>query len=107
MPLGLMPDMAYEAKENSLREGDGLLFYSDGLVEAHDSKGEMFGRPRLRQLISAHGAGNGEELRDLLLAELERFTGQNWEQEDDITLVTVQRSPRRAPPPGETGTDAT
>jgi hypothetical protein len=38
---------------------------------------------------------------------LERFTGQNWEQEDDITLVTVQRSSRRDPPPGETGTDAT
>jgi serine phosphatase RsbU (regulator of sigma subunit) len=107
MPLGLMPDMAYEAKESSLREGEGLLFYSDGLVEAHDPIGEMFGRPRLRRLISAHGAGNGEELRDLLLAELERFTGQNWEQEDDITLVTVQRSSRRDPPPGETGTDAT
>jgi serine phosphatase RsbU (regulator of sigma subunit) len=107
MPLGLMPDMAYEAKENSLSEGDGLLFYSDGLVEAHDHKGEMFGRPRLRRLISGHGAGNGEELRDFLLAELERFTGQNWEQEDDITLVTVQRSSRRDPPPGETGTDAT
>jgi serine phosphatase RsbU (regulator of sigma subunit) len=107
MPLGLMPDMAYEAKENSLSEGDGLLFYSDGLVEAHDPKGEMFGRPRLRRLVSGHGAGNGEELRDFLLAELERFTGQNWEQEDDITLVTVQRSSRRDPPPGETGTDAT
>ncbi len=98
MPLGLMPGMSYEEKETSMREGDGLLFYSDGLVEAHDPNGEMFGRPRLSRLISAHGVGSGEELRDSLLAELERFTGQNWEQEDDITLVTVQRSSRREPP---------
>src|SRR5215218_8561599 len=48
MPLGLMPAMSYEEGEASLREEHGVLFYSDGLVEAHDPKGEMFGFPRLR-----------------------------------------------------------
>jgi serine phosphatase RsbU (regulator of sigma subunit) len=52
MPLGLMPGMGYEEGEVSLREGDSVLFYSDGLVEAHDPKGEMFGFPRLRVLAS-------------------------------------------------------
>jgi len=48
MPLGLMPSMSYEEKETILGAGESALFYSDGLVEAHDSKGEMFGFPRLR-----------------------------------------------------------
>src|SRR5215210_7017643 len=54
MPLGLMPGMLYEEDETSLVAGDNLLFYSDGLVEAHDPKGEMFGFPRLQGLIEAH-----------------------------------------------------
>src|SRR5918994_1892046 len=50
MPLGLMPGMIYEQKEIELDSGQGVFFYSDGLVEAHDPKGEMFGFPRLRAL---------------------------------------------------------
>jgi serine phosphatase RsbU (regulator of sigma subunit)/anti-sigma regulatory factor (Ser/Thr protein kinase) len=92
MPLGLMPGMPYEEKEAVLAAGDDLLFYSDGLVEAHDPEGEMFGFPRLRKLIMAQSAGSGEELVDFLLAELTRFTGTDSEQEDDITLVTLGRS---------------
>ncbi|CAA9466259.1 MAG: Serine phosphatase RsbU, regulator of sigma subunit [uncultured Rubrobacteraceae bacterium] len=92
MPLGLMPGMPYEEKEADLAAGDDLLFYSDGLVEAHDSEGEMFGFPRLRDLVMVQSAGSGEELVDFLLAELTRFTGEDSEQEDDITLVTLERS---------------
>ena len=47
MPLGLMPGMSYEEKEIELLNGEAALFYSDGLVEAHDPKGEMFGFPGL------------------------------------------------------------
>jgi serine phosphatase RsbU (regulator of sigma subunit) len=50
MPLGLMPGMGYEEKETILEAGEAALLYSDGLVEAHDPKGEMFGFPRLRAL---------------------------------------------------------
>ncbi|HZB96339.1 MAG TPA: PP2C family protein-serine/threonine phosphatase, partial [Herpetosiphonaceae bacterium] len=42
MPLGLMPGMHYEEKETSLAPGDNVLFYSDGIVEAHDPQYEMF-----------------------------------------------------------------
>src|SRR5215217_2911352 len=55
MPLGLMPGMCYEEREVSLREGNCVLCYSDGLVEAHDPMGEMFGFPRLRALVAEHG----------------------------------------------------
>jgi len=92
MPLGLMTGMLYEEEEAVIASGDDLLLYSDGLVEAHDPAGGMFGFPRLRKLISVYGAGDGGELVDFLLAELTTFTGEDREQEDDITLVTLERS---------------
>ena len=93
MPLGLMPGMSYEEKETILEAGDSVLFYSDGLVEAHDPEGEMFGFPRLRALVAEHG--EERSLGDFLMEELYSFTGEGWEQEDDITLLTLRRS---APP---------
>ena len=93
MPLGLMPEMSYEEKETIVHSGEAALLYSDGLVEAHDPEGDMFGVPRLRALIAEHG--EKRSLGDLLLEELYSFTGERWEQEDDITLLTLRRS---APP---------
>jgi serine phosphatase RsbU (regulator of sigma subunit) len=90
MPLGLMPGMGYEEKEMVLQRGESVLFYSDGLVEAHDRRREMFGFPRLQGLVGAHRSG-GSSLISFLLSELARFTGEGWEQEDDITLVTLDR----------------
>ncbi len=90
MPLGLMPGMDYEEKEIVLERGESVLFYSDGLVEAHDPRREMFGFPRLQGLVGAHRSG-GSALISFLLSELARFTGEGWEQEDDITLVTLDR----------------
>jgi PAS domain S-box-containing protein len=89
MPLGLMPDMIYEQKEITLEPGESILFYSDGLAEAHSPHHEMFGFPRIEKFVGAHS--EGERMIDSLLAELERFTGEGWEQEDDITLLTLQR----------------
>jgi serine phosphatase RsbU (regulator of sigma subunit) len=92
MPLGLMPGMAYEEKEVVLGKGESVLFYSDGLVEAHDPiTREMFGFPRLQGLVGTHRSG-GSSLVGFLLSELTRFVGEDWEQEDDITLVTLERS---------------
>jgi serine phosphatase RsbU (regulator of sigma subunit) len=90
MPLGLMPGMSYEEKETILHSGEAALLYSDGLVEAHNPKGEMFGFPRLRRLVADHG--EHRSLGDFLLEELYSFTGERWEQEDDITLLTLRRS---------------
>ncbi len=94
MPLGLMPGMSYEEKEVTLDAGEAALFYSDGLVEAHGPKGEMFGFPRLRELVAAHG--EKRSLGDFLLEELYSFVGKGWEQEDNITLLTLHRSATRS-----------
>jgi serine phosphatase RsbU (regulator of sigma subunit)/predicted ester cyclase len=90
MPLGLMPGMGYEEKQTILEAGQAALLYSDGLVEAHDPKGEMFGFPRLRELVAEHG--EERSLGNFLLEELYSFVGERWEQEDDITLLTLGRS---------------
>ncbi len=92
MPLGLMPGMTYEEKETVLDAGEAALFYSDGLVEAHNPQREMFGFPRLRRLV-AEPPEEGS-LVDFLMDKLHSFTGEGWEQEDDITLVTLERSAR-------------
>ena len=87
MPLGLLPGMGYEEKETTLSPGDTLLLYSDGLVEAHDRQRGMYGFPKLRQELSEFTGGN---LIDYLLTTLHDFVGPAWEQEDDVTLVTVR-----------------
>jgi predicted ester cyclase len=93
MPLGLMPQMSYEEKDVTLEAGDGVLLYSDGLVEAHDPKREMFGFPRLQRLVTEHN--EQRSLVDFLMEELHAFVGESWEQEDDITLLTLRRSAAR------------
>ncbi|MEP6697038.1 MAG: GAF domain-containing SpoIIE family protein phosphatase [Pseudonocardiales bacterium] len=89
MPLGLMPGMAYEEKTATLRSGETMLLHSDGLAEAHAPDREMFGFPRLMKLVETDVGG--QELIDVILAEHARFIGPGAEQEDDITMVTLQR----------------
>ena len=89
MPLGLMPGMSYEENETVVNSDEQILLYSDGLAEAHDPEREMYGFPRVRgSMLSRPG---GQPLIPHLLAELERFTGSEWIQEDDVTLVTIRR----------------
>ncbi|MGH3491998.1 MAG: PP2C family protein-serine/threonine phosphatase [Sciscionella sp.] len=89
MPLGLMSGMSYEERSAALQPGDCVLLHSDGVAEAHDPDRQMFGFPRLAEVVGRGAAG--ERLLGLCLAELGRFTGPGWEQEDDITLVSLQR----------------
>ncbi|MEM7799486.1 MAG: SpoIIE family protein phosphatase [Chloroflexota bacterium] len=91
MPLGLMPNMGYEEKEIVLKAGQTVLFHSDGLAEAHNPQREMFGFPRLKASMFEHSGGPG--LIDFFLEKLAQFTGPGWEQEDDVTLVKLQRIP--------------
>jgi steroid delta-isomerase-like uncharacterized protein len=90
MPLGLMPGMSYKEKEIILDADQGVFYYSDGLVEAYNPKGEMFGFQRLRALVAEHGEERA--LGEFLMEELYSFVGESWEQENDITLLTLKRS---------------
>jgi anti-sigma regulatory factor (Ser/Thr protein kinase) len=97
MPLGLLPEMSYEEQEAQLAPGQSLVLYSDGLVEAHSIEGNMFGFPRLRELLaqrSIAGVCSGEEIITTLIENLRSFTGEEWEQEDDVTMVTLVNLPQ-------------
>lgn len=87
MPLGLMPAMTYEEHMYTLQPGAVMVLTSDGITEAHNTKGEMYGFPRLMQRV----AETSVDMVSALVGDLERFCGPEAEQEDDITLVVVRR----------------
>ncbi len=91
MPLGLLPGMRYSETQARMEPGDRMLLYSDGLVEAHDTHKEMFGFPRLRQVVGDQPSGC--DVIQVLTQALAEFTGPAWEQEDDVTLLTIEREP--------------
>lgn len=99
MPLGLMAGMSYEEKTAVLEPGETMLLHSDGIAEAHAPDREMFGFPRLKKLVEANVGGDA--LIDIVLADHARFIGPGADQEDDITMVTVERSPVASRPRGE------
>ncbi len=89
MPLGLLPGIEYEETESVLEFGQVMLLHSDGVAEAHSRDREMFGFPRLMDVVGSR-RGSGEVI-DRVLTELGRFTPPDGEQEDDITLVALRR----------------
>ncbi len=95
MPLGLLPGMDYEEKLVRLDEGDRLLIYSDGLIEAHNPEHQMFGIPTLLDLLAASSNQTAQmdsaQMINILVQSLQDFTGPDWEQEDDVTFVIVEK----------------
>lgn len=92
LPLGIFPNAEYEEVDTFLAPGESLFMYSDGLVEAHNPQGAMFGTGRLAELLAPQQGGGlleGDALIQRLMSELTAFTGPGWEQEDDVTLLTV------------------
>ena len=90
MPLGLLPGSQYDTHETTLAPDESLLFFSDGLVEAHNPAREMFGLPRVMREVAVQA--DGAVLISALLGDLKVFTGPDWEQEDDVTLVALRRT---------------
>jgi len=86
LPLGLNPNERYENQEVVLAPGDRLTLYTEGLLEARDSKGELFGFERLAELV-----GNTAAAEDAVAA------GAQFGQEDDITVLTVTLVPCGVP----------
>jgi serine phosphatase RsbU (regulator of sigma subunit) len=92
MPLGLLPGMQYEEYETMMKPGESLFLYSDGLVEAHNVDREMYGTPRLEEEMRCCSYAAPGLINHLVLS-LYSFTGIHWEQEDDITMVVIDRKP--------------
>jgi len=89
LPLGVLGDSVYGELNVVLQHGDTVLLYTDGVVEAVDARGEMFGYQRLTELLSANDDLKPRALLALLLHELRAWGGAF--QADDITIVILRR----------------
>ncbi len=83
LPLGVIPGMTYEQTRFQLDQGDRLIFLSDGVVEATNAQGELFGFERTQQV-------SNEPAR--YIAQTAKRFGQN----DDITVISVYVASRDA-----------
>jgi len=91
-PLGVSPATAYRSAETQLRDGDMLLLYSDGITEATDDAGAMFGEERLEQALSDMPAHRAAAFTGAILGAVRRFAGSAV-QSDDITVLAVRLLP--------------
>lgn len=89
LPLGLKHDLEYGQVELELTPGDTLLFYTDGIVEAHDQCRQLFGFERLERLFQSWGHLPADELIDRILGEVHAFSA-GMPTHDDMTLVVVR-----------------
>ena len=86
MPLGILNDDEFDAATQivSIEENDKIYLYSDGVIEATNDKGELFGDERLSRILTS----GKSDYFDNILNELKQFTGTT-NQDDDITLVEL------------------
>jgi serine phosphatase RsbU (regulator of sigma subunit) len=90
-PLGIFPDQEYDEVAVQLAHGDALLFYSDGISEAHGPGRVMYGTARLAEVVKRQQPGAAGALVGALLEDLRTFAGDGQQQEDDVTLVVLER----------------
>jgi serine phosphatase RsbU (regulator of sigma subunit) len=75
----------------SMRQGDTLLLYTDGIIEAHDPDQELFGKERLYEILLRKNRGTSQQIADRILENVHLFS-QGAPQHDDITLLIFQIS---------------
>lgn len=90
LPLGVDSDSDYNQLSISLAPGDTVVFYTDGVIEATNDQGEMFGQERLEALITANRYIKPRSLVALLIAQLRAWIN-GTAQDDDVTLVVLRR----------------
>src|SRR5262249_25473554 len=89
VPLGIQPDIAYSAREVDLEPGDTVVFYTDGIVEAHNPNREMFGFDRLEALVRELSDLTPEQLIETVLAAVAVFS-HGINQHDDMTMLVLR-----------------
>ncbi len=91
LPLGIMPDYAYREYTDRLDPGRILLMGTDGIWEARDASGDMYGKERFLAVVRRHAGESAAGIRDAVLADLSAFKA-GLSMEDDVTLVVVKRA---------------
>jgi len=93
--LGVFERVEFDAGTAWLEPGDRLLLYSDGVTEAMDAAGQMFGAERLEAVLAADGGADSEQMLAAVRAAIGAFAA-GAEQYDDITMVALRRVPEPA-----------
>jgi phosphoserine phosphatase RsbU/P len=91
LPMGILPGSVYEVGTTRLEDGDWLVIFTDGIVEAVNSKDEEYSEPELIRLVERESAKTPQELLQNLLAGLDQFVG-NTPQHDDMTCLLLKRN---------------
>jgi len=89
--IGFVPNYQYKQGEVKLAKGDVLLYYTDGITEAENSKREMFGMDKLKNVILENKDKNAEEIKEAILDAVNEFRG-DYEQVDDLTFVVLKNT---------------
>ncbi|HWY26594.1 MAG TPA: PP2C family protein-serine/threonine phosphatase [Candidatus Angelobacter sp.] len=89
LPLGIRTDVAYETATIALQPGDALIFFTDGVVEAFNERGEEFGNDRWLGAIRALPDWNAQETLQFLMKRVDEFVGAT-RQSDDITCLVFR-----------------
>ncbi len=87
--LGGLPGQVYKEKEMQLEDEDLVFFYTDGIVESQNSKGEMFKLDRLVRILEQHGHKSAAEIETIVVDHINLFT-EGLPQKDDITMVVLK-----------------
>ena len=89
-PLGIIDDADYRETHLQLTSGDLVIFYTDGVVEAKNKKGEMYGFERFLEAIKVNaGLENVNLFMEKLIDDINSFVGKA-EQHDDLTIVVIK-----------------
>ncbi len=88
-PLGLFPDVVYDEMRLETEPGDAIIFVSDGILDAENEHGEMYGDERLAGLLCAHRDLPAADIADAILADVAQFQGAQ-DRFDDETIIVLR-----------------
>jgi sigma-B regulation protein RsbU (phosphoserine phosphatase) len=88
-PLGMFPDVTYEEFSVTTQPGDAIVFISDGILDAENAKGEMYGQEQLAGLLCSHRGQPAQEIADTILSDVARFQGGH-DRFDDETIIVLR-----------------
>jgi len=89
LPLGIQAEAGYESGNLVLQEGDWLVIFTDGLVEALNQREEEYGEPRLLEVLNAGAASTPDGMLRRMMSDVDGFVGAT-PQHDDITCLLVK-----------------
>lgn len=88
--LSFFPEWEYQEGKIDLNEGDRILFYTDGVSETENPKGEEFGEARIAALLKSLGSENFTETMKLIIREIQEYNKGNYN--DDTTFLMLEMS---------------